>query len=219
MLYSLQEVIKFNDTKAKDFFIKSFKKYNHLGKDIKFELVKVGLDKIIQEDTDDKNQGREFAHTQLELQNISNDLANGVKPWEDLPVIVKINDPDIDPKFKYKLVAGFGTLSGLKTNGMSEYWFYEVSNATPSQIDEISSFENTSHIADTKYNTGEAGIVYHIKNQIAKKHKSLINTEDSILAYIDRVWPGMAAEPKGRILQKARNLQTKNRKFKEYGLP
>ena len=73
MLYSLQEVIKFDHTKAKDFFIKSHKKYNHLGENIKFELVKVDLDKIIQEDTAEKNEGREFAHTQLELQNISND--------------------------------------------------------------------------------------------------------------------------------------------------
>ena len=57
MLYSLQEVIKFDDTKAKDFFIKSYKKYNHLGENIKFELVKVDLDKIIQEDTAEKNEG------------------------------------------------------------------------------------------------------------------------------------------------------------------
>lgn len=214
MLYQLNEVAAFNKNTAENFFTKSYKKYLHLGNNLEFNLIKISLNSILKEDSIEKNIGRPERHTTKELQRIARDLGNGVKPYLDLPIVVKNNDPDVD--FEYKLIAGFGTLNGLGENGVSEYWFYEVKNATPSQLGEIATYENTCHINDTKYNTGELGIIHHIKNEIAKKHKELINTEDSIINYIDRVWPGMPDEVKGRIVQKAKNAQTKVRTFNTY---
>lgn len=216
MLHQLNEVVSFNKNTAENFFTKSYYKYSHLGDNLKFNLIKTSLDNILKEDSEDKNSGRPERHTTNELQRIARDLNNGVKPYLDLPIIVKNSDPDVD--FKYKLVAGFGTLNGLGENGVSEYWFYEVENATPSQLDEIATYENTCHLNDTKYNTGELGIIYHIKKEIAKKHKELINTEDSIIKYLDRVWPGLPDEVKGRIVSKAKNAQTKVRSFNTYNV-
>ena len=215
MLHKLDEVVNFDKNTASQFFTKSYFKYSHLGDNLEFiGPVKIKLDKIIQEDTITKNIGTPGRHTTLELQNIAKDLGNGVKPYLDLPIVAMNSDPDIEAE--YNLVAGFGTLNGLQENGMKEYWFYVVHNATPSQIDEIATYENTSHINDTKYSTGEKGIIHHIKNEIAKKHKDLVNTEDSIIAYIDRVWPGMPDEVKGRVVSKAKNAQTKARQFITY---
>ena len=215
MLHKLDEVVNFDKNTASHFFTKSYFKYSHLGDNLKFVgPVKVSLNTIIQEDTLTKNSGRPDRHTTLELQNISKDLGNGVKPYLDFPIIVKNDDPDVEAK--YELVAGFGTLNGLVTNGVKEYWFYIVENATPSQIDEIATYENTSHINDTKYWTGEKGVIHHIKNEIAKNHKELVNTEDSITAYINRVWPGISEEVRGRIVSKAKNAQTTRRSFITY---
>ena len=215
MLHKLNEVVNFDKNTASHFFTKSYFKYSHLGDNLKFiGPVKVKLNTIIQEDILTKNIGRPERHTTKELQRIAQDLNNGVKPYLDLPIIVKNDDPDIEAE--YNLVAGFGTLNGLQENGMKEYWFYIVEDATPSQIDEIATYENTSHINDTKYWTGELGIIHHIKNEIAKKHKDLVNTEDSIIAYVDRVWPGMPDEVKGRVVSKAKNAQTKARQFITY---
>ena len=215
MLHKLNEVVTFDKNTASHFFTKSYFKYSHLGDNLKFVgPVKIKLDTIIKEDTIIKNPGRPDRHTTLELQRIAQDLANGVKPYLDLPIIVRHDDPDVEEE--YKSVAGFGTLNGLLENGVDEYWFYIVENATPSQLDEIATYENTSHINDTKYWTGEKGIIHHLKNEIAKKHKELINTEDSIISYVNRVWPGMNDEVRGRIVSKAKNAQTKRRKFNTY---
>lgn len=217
MLKQITEVANFDNQTAEQFFIKSFIKYLHLGAKFRPEPILVDLSDILQIDEDDTNEGRENYHTNLETQRIGNDLANGVKPWLDLPIIVK--NTDTDSAKKYKTVAGYGTLNGLKSNGVTKYWFYEVIEHTPSILSEIASFENTSSIVETKYNTGVDGIIYHIKNMIARKHKELINDEESISNYIDRTWPGMIPEVKGTIISKARNAQTKSRRIKTYNIP
>ena len=214
-LQQLHEVVLFSPGHATKFFTKSYKKYSHLGKNIKFKgPIKVPLSYIIKEDSERKNKGRPWAHTPLELQNIANNLSNGIKPYLDLPIIVRNDDPDVEAPFK--LIAGFGYLNGLITNGITEFWFYEILGATPSQLDEISVYENTSEICDSKYWTGEKGIEHYLKLQIAKKHKDLINTEDSIIKYVKRVWPGMHSEVRGRIISRAINSRTKARAFTSY---
>ena len=143
-------------------------------------------------------------------------FANGVKPWLDLPILFRHGDKDVARP--YKLVAGYGSLNALKTNGITKYWFYEVTEATPTQLAEIAAFENTSETVTTAYKTGVDGIVYHLKNMIAKNHKDLINTEDSISKYLDKKWPGLIPEIKGTIISKAKNAQTKSRRIKTYNI-
>jgi len=215
MLRQIQEVAKFDSETALQFFTKSYIKYSHLGDSLEFVgPIKVSLKTIEKEDSEDKNIGRPERHTTRELQNIAEDMANGIKPYLDLPVIVKDNDPNTVTDFK--LIAGYGTLNALGENGVDEYWFYEVLNATPTQLNQIATFENTNHISDKKYNTGEDGIIHHLKSEIARKHKDLINTEDSIGKYIDGMYPGITTEIRGRLISKAKNAQTKTRAFITY---
>ena len=218
MLKQLNEVADFNSQTANNFFTKSYKKYLHL--DVKFNdnPILVDLSDIVDKiDIIATNEGRETQHTPLEWKRLADDFSNGVKPWLDLPVIFKHNDKDIARK--YKLIAGFGTLNALKANGITKYWFYEVIEATSTQLSEIAVFENTSEVITTAYKTGVDGIVYHLKNMIAKKHKDLINDEDSISKYLDKKWPGLIPEIKGTIISKAKNAQTKTRRIKTYNLP
>ena len=217
MLTQLNEVADFDSQTADKFFTKSYKKYLHLGVKFKDTPVLVDLNDIVDKsDEAYSNDGRETQHTPLEWKRLADDFANGVKPWLDLPVLYKDDDEDISKK--YKLIAGYGTLNALRTNGVTKYWFYEVTEATSTQLSEIAAFENTSEIVTTQYKTGVDGIVYHIKNMIAKKHKDLINDEDSISKYLDRKWPGMISEIKGTIISKAKNAQTKSRRIKTYNV-
>ena len=217
MLTQLNEVADFDPQTADNFFTKSYKKYLHLGVKFNTSPILVDLDKI--EDKSDEiysNDGRESQHTPLEWKRLSDDFANGVKPWLDLPILYRDDDEDISKK--YKLAAGYGTINALRTNGITKYWFYEVTEATPTQLSEIAAFENTSETVTTAYKTGVDGIVFHIKNMIAKKHKDLINTEDSISKYLDKKWPGLIPEIKGTIISKAKNAQTKSRRIKTYNI-
>ena len=217
MLTQLNEVADFDSQTADNFFTKSYKKYLHLGVKFNTSPILVDLDKI--EDKSDEiysNDGRESQHTPLEWKRLADDFANGVKPWLDLPILYKEDDEDISKK--YKLIAGYGTLNALRTNGITKYWFYEVTEATPTQQSEIAAFENTSEVVTTEYKTGVDGIVFHLKNMIAKKHKDLINTEDSISKYLDKKWPGLIPEIKGTIISKAKNAQTKSRRIKTYNI-
>ena len=217
MLTQLNEVADFDPQTADNFFTKSYKKYLHLGVTFNIDPILVDLDEI--EDKSDEiwsNDGREAQHTPLEWKRLADDFANGVKPWLDLPILYRDDDEDISKK--YKLVAGYGTLNALRTNGMTKYWFYEVTEATPTQLAEIAAFENTSETVTTAYKTGVDGIVYHLKNMIAKKHKDLINTEDSISEYLDKKWPGLIPEIKGTIISKAKNHKTRSRRIKTYNI-
>ena len=217
MLIQLNEVADFDSQTADNFFTKSYKKYLHLGVKFNTSPILVDLDNI--NDKSDEiysNDGRESQHTPLEWKRLADDFANGVKPWLDLPILYKEDDEDISKK--YKLIAGYGTLNALRTNGITKYWFYEVTEATPTQQSEIAAFENTSEVVTTEYKTGVDGIVFHLKNMIAKKHKDLINTEDSISKYLDKKWPGMIPEIKGTIISKAKNAQTKSRRIKTYNV-
>jgi len=216
MLTQLNEVADFNSQTASNFFTKSYKKYLHLGAKFNDTPILVNLNDIIQYDEVFNNEGRETPHTPLEWQRLATDFGNGIKPWLDLPIVVKNTDKDIDKK--YKLVAGYGSLNALKSNGVNKYWFYEVIDHTPTILSEIAVFENTSEVITTSYKTGVDGIVYHLKNMIAKKHKDLINDEESISNYIDKTWPGMIPEVKGTIISKARNAQTKSKRVKTYNL-
>ena len=217
MLKQIKEVADFDPQTANNFFTKSYKKYLHLGVTFKDTPILVDLNDIVDKiDMIATNEGRETQHTPLEWKRLADDFSNGVKPWLDLPIIYKHNDKDIARK--YQLIAGFGTLNALKTNGITKYWFYEVTEATPTQLAEIAVFENTSEVITTSYKTGVDGIVYHLKNMIAKKHKDLINDEDAISQYIDKTWPGMIPEIKGTIISKAKNAQTKTRRIKTYNL-
>ena len=216
MLKQLNEVADFNSQTANNFFTKSYKKYLHLGAKFNDTPILVNLSDIIQIDEGYSNEGRETQHTPLEWQRLAQDFGNGIKPWLDLPIIVKNTDKDIDKK--YKLVAGYGSLNALKSNNITKYWFYEVVEYTTSILSEIAVFENTSEVVTTSYKTGVDGIVYHLKNMIAKKHKALINDEQSISDYIDKTWPGMIPEVKGTIISKAKNAQTKSRRIKTYNL-
>ena len=217
MLKQLNEVADFDSQTANNFFTKSYKKYLHLGAKFNDEAILVDLSDIV--DKSDEiwsNEGRETQHTPLEWKRLGDDFANGVKPWLDLPILFRHGDKDVARP--YKLVAGYGSLNALKTNGITKYWFYEVTEATPTQLAEIAVFENTSEVITTSYKTGVDGIVYHLKNMIAKKHKDLINDEDAISQYIDKTWPGMIPEIKGTIISKAKNAQTKTRRIKTYNL-
>ena len=217
MLKQLKEVADFDSQTANNFFTKSYKKYLHLGVKFNDEAILVDLDDIV--DKSDEiwsNEGRETQHTPLEWKRLSDDFANGVKPWLDLPILFKHGDKDVAKK--YKLVAGYGQVNALKTNGITKYWFYEVTEATPTQLAEIAAFENTSETVTTAYKTGVDGVVYHLKNMIAKNHKDLINTEDSISKYLDKKWPGLIPEIKGTIISKAKNAQTKSRRIKTYNI-
>ena len=217
MLKQLKEVADFDSQTANNFFTKSYKKYLHLGAKFNDEAILVDLDDIV--DKSDEiwsNDGREAQHTPLEWKRLSDDFANGVKPWLDLPILFRHGDKDVAKP--YKLIAGYGSLNALKTNGMTKYWFYEVTEATPTQLAEIAAFENTSETVTTAYKTGVDGVVYHLKNMIAKKHKDLINTEDSISKYLDKKWPGLIPEIKGTIISKAKNAQTKSRRIKTYNI-
>ena len=217
MLKQLKEVADFDSQTANNFFTKSYKKYLHLGAKFNDEAILVDLDDIV--DKSDEiwsNEGRESQHTPLEWKRLADDFANGVKPWLDLPILFKHGDKDVAKK--YKLVAGYGQVNALKTNGITKYWFYEVTEATPTQLAEIAAFENTSETVTTAYKTGVDGVVYHLKNMIAKKHKDLINTEDSISKYLDKKWPGLIPEIKGTIISKAKNAQTKSRRIKTYNI-
>ena len=217
MLKQLKEVADFDSQTANNFFTKSYKKYLHLGAKFNDEATLVDLDDIV--DKSDEiwsNEGRETQHTPLEWKRLSDDFANGVKPWLDLPIIFRHGDKDVARP--YKLIAGYGTLNALKTNGITKYWFYEVTEATPTQLAEIAAFENTSETVTTAYKTGVDGVVYHLKNMIAKNHKDLINTEDSISKYLDKKWPGLIPEIKGTIISKAKNAQTKSRRIKTYNI-
>ena len=216
MLKQLNEVADFNSQTADNFFTKSYKKYLHLGAKFNDTPILVNLNDIIQYDEVFNNEGRETPHTPLEWQRLATDFGNGIKPWLDLPIVVKNTDKDIDKK--YKLVAGYGSLNALKSNGANKYWFYEVVEYTPSILSEIAVFENTSEVVTTSYKTGVNGIVHHLKNMIAKKHKALVNDEQSISDYIDKTWPGMISEIKGTIISKARNAQTKSKRVKTYNL-
>ena len=217
MLKQLKEVADFDSQTANNFFTKSYKKYLHLGAKFNDEAILVDLDDIV--DKSDEiwsNEGRETQHTPLEWKRLSDDFANGVKPWLDLPILFRHGDKDVARP--YKLIAGYGTLNALKTNGITKYWFYEVTEATPTQLAEIAAFENTSETVTTAYKTGVDGVVYHLKNMIAKNHKDLINTEDSISKYLDKKWPGLIPEIKGTIISKAKNAQTKSRRIKTYNI-
>lgn len=217
MLIQLKEVADFDSQTANNFFTKSYKKYLHLGAKFNDEAILVDLDDIV--DKSDEiwsNEGRETQHTPLEWKRLSDDFANGVKPWLDLPILFRHGDKDVARP--YKLIAGYGTLNALKTNGITKYWFYEVTEATPTQLAEIAAFENTSETVTTAYKTGVDGVVYHLKNMIAKNHKDLINTEDSISKYLDKKWPGLIPEIKGTIISKAKNAQTKSRRIKTYNI-
>jgi|TARA_B110000091_G_scaffold183406_1_gene202071 hypothetical protein len=216
MLKQLNEVADFNPQTADNFFTKSYKKYLHLGAKFNDNPILVNLNDIIQIDEIFNNEGRETQHTTLEWQRLATDFGNGIKPWLDLPIVVKNTDKDIDKK--YKLVAGYGSLNALKSNGADKYWFYEVVEYTPSILSEIAVFENTSEVITTSYKTGVDGIIFHLKNMIAKKHKALVNDEQSISDYIDKTWPGMIPEVKGVIISKARNAQTKSKRIKTYNL-
>ena len=217
MLKQLNEVADFDSQTANNFFTKSYKKYLHLGAKFNDEAILVDLSDIV--DKSDEiwsNEGRETQHTPLEWKRLGDDFANGVKPWLDLPILFRHGDKDVARP--YKLVAGYGSLNALKTNGITKYWFYEVTEATPTQLAEIAAFENTSETVTTAYKTGVDGIVYHLKNMIAKNHKDLINTEDSISKYLDKKWPGLIPEIKGTIISKAKNAQTKSRRIKTYNI-
>ena len=217
MLIQLNEVADFDSQTANNFFTKSYKKYLHLGAKFNDEAILVDLDDIV--DKSDEiwsNDGREAQHTPLEWKRLSDDFANGVKPWLDLPILFRHGDKDVARP--YKLIAGYGSLNALKTNGITKYWFYEVTEATPTQLAEIAAFENTSETVTTAYKTGVDGVVYHLKNMIAKNHKDLINTEDSISKYLDKKWPGLIPEIKGTIISKAKNAQTKSRRIKTYNV-
>ena len=215
-LYKVEDVVEFSQDAANKFFTKSYKKYLHLGAEFNDSPILISLDDIILIDEEETNEGREHPHTTLEWQRLANDIGNGIKPWLDLPIVVKNTDKDI--KANYKLVAGYGTLNALKSNGVKKYWFWKVTSHTPSILSEIAVFENTSDVVTTTYKTGVDGIVYHLKNMIAKKHKALVNDEQAISDYIDSVWPGMIPEVKGVIISKAKNAQTKTRRIKTYNL-
>ena len=215
ILKQLKEVADFDSQTANNFFTKSYKKYLHLGVKFNDKAILVDLDDIMDKsDEIYSNEGRETQHTPLEWKRLADDFANGVKPWLDLAILYKHGDKDVAKK--YKLAAGYGQVNALKTNGITKYWFYEVTEATPTQLAEIAAFENTSEVVTTEYKTGVDGIVFHLKNMIAKKHKDLINDEDSISDYLDRKWPGMIPEIKGTIISKAKNHQTRTRRIKTY---
>ena len=100
MLKQLNEVADFNPQTADNFFTKSYKKYLHLGAKFNDTPILVNLNDIIQYDEVFNNEGRETPHTPLEWQRLATDFGNGIKPWLDLPIVVKNTDKDIDKKYK-----------------------------------------------------------------------------------------------------------------------
>ena len=97
MLKQLNEVADLNSQTASNFFTKSYKKYLHLGAKFNDTPILVNLNDIIQYDEVFNNEGRETPHTPLEWQRLATDFGNGIKPWLDLPIVVKNTDKDMQP--------------------------------------------------------------------------------------------------------------------------
>ena len=187
--------------------------YGHLGVTFAEEPVWIPFHKIRRSDTEHNNSGRKVKHTNDELKKLSNSFADGVQLWQELPIVSIVTDPEVSKHKPYNLEVGFGRTNAIGTNGETGYWHWVVSGKS-TQIKDMAAFENTYEMINTKFQTGEAGIVNHLKQLLISN--ALGNDEEEIEAKMNQVWPGLKAQAKGRILSDVKDSATKPRRYQTY---
>ena len=187
--------------------------YGHLGVSFASEPVWIPFHKIRRSDTEHNNSGRKVKHTNDELKKLSNSFAEGVQLWQELPIVSEVTDPEVSKHKPYNLEVGFGRTNAIGTNGETGYWHWVVSGKS-TQIKDMAAFENTYEMINTKFQTGEAGIVNHLKQLLISN--ALGNDEEEIEAKMNQVWPGLKAQAKGRILSDVKDSATKPRRYQTY---
>lgn len=187
--------------------------YGHLGVSFASEPVWIPFHQIRRSDTEHNNSGRKSKHTNDQLKKLSDSFAEGVQLWQELPIVSVVTDPEISKRTPYNLEAGFGRSNAIGTNGETGYWHWIV-QGTSTQLRDMAAFENTYELIQTNFQTGEEGIVNHLKQLLITN--ALGNDEEEIEKKMNQVWPGLKREPKGRILSAVKNSTTKPRRYQTY---
>jgi hypothetical protein len=188
-------------------------RYSHLGVEFSIKPKWISFQKIRRSDTEHNNSGRKSKHTGDELNKLITSFANGVQLWQELPIVSEVTDPEIKKHKPYNLEVGFGRSNAIGSNGETGYWHWIVTG-NPTQIGDMAAFENTCDLIETKFQTGEEGIVNHLKQLLISN--ALGNDEEEIEKKLNQVWPGLNKPSKNRILSNVKTAATKPRRYQTY---
>lgn len=184
--------------------------YQHLGLTWEETPVLVELKKIQQQDVE-INVGREFEHTNQEIDALTWSYAKGFKVWENSLLIVSRNK-EPNSKFDFDLRAGFGTAQALIKNNVKHFYVWVV-DGTKEQLADLSALENTKDLLTVSFPTGEEGIKHHFK--VLSEMGVPFNTVAQIDKKIDEVWPTLNDVIRGRVIKQIQKAN-KNLKPRQY---
>jgi hypothetical protein len=170
----------------------------------------VELKKIQQEDIE-INVGREFEHTNQEVEALASSYGKGFKVWENSLLIVSRNK-EPNSKFDFDLRAGFGTVQALIKNNVNHFYVWVV-EGTKEQLADLSALENTKDLLTVAFPTGEEGIKHHFK--VLSELGVPFNTVAQIDKKINEVWPTLNDVIRGRVIKQIQKAN-KNLKPRQY---
>ena len=205
----LHDVAKLTQTEATQTFTQP-QIYQHLGLTWEKTPVLVELQKIQQEDIE-INVGREFEHTNQEVQALATSYGKGFKVWENSLLIVSRNK-EPNSKFDFDLRAGFGTVQALMKNNVNHFYVW-VAEGTKEQLADLSALENTKDLLTVAFPTGEEGIKHHFK--VLSELGVPFDTVAQIDKKIDEVWPTLNDVIRGRVIKQIQKAN-KNLKPRQY---